>query len=86
MAGKQREGLDGGKSSVVWRLFQLLDLCRVPWVIVENVYFMLYLNKGRAIGAILQELEDREYRWAYRVVDSRSFGLAQRRRPCVHRG
>ena len=29
---------------------------------------------------LIEELESRGYRWAYRVVDSRSFGLPQRRR------
>jgi DNA (cytosine-5)-methyltransferase 1 len=40
---------------------------------------MLQLNGGMAIRAIVDEFERRGYRWAYRVVDSFSFGLPQRR-------
>ena len=79
MAGDKR-GLEGEKSSIIDSLFRLLDRDRVPWVVIENVYFMLYLKRGAAIASIIDELEARDYRWAYRVVDSRAFGLAQRRR------
>ena len=79
MAG-DKAGLDGPKSSVINHLFRLLRQRPVPWVLIENVYFMLHLSKGAAMGQILGSLEELGYRWAYRVVDSRSFGLPQRRR------
>lgn len=79
MAG-DKAGLDGAKSSVVDHLFRLLREDAVPWVVIENVYFMLHLAKGTAMERILSPLEELGYRWAYRVVDSRAFGLAQRRR------
>ena len=79
MAG-DKAGLDGVKSSVVGHLFRLLRQDPVPWVLIENVYFMLHLAKGAAMERILGALEDLGYRWAYRVVDSRAFGLPQRRR------
>ena len=60
--------------------FRLLRREPVPWVLIENVYFMLYLAKGAAMEGILGPLEELGYRWAYRVVDSRAFGLPQRRR------
>ena len=79
MAG-DKAGLDGVKSSVVDHLFRLLRQDPVPWVLIENVYFMLHLAKGAAMERILSPLERLGYRWAYRVVDSRAFGLPQRRR------
>lgn len=79
MAG-DKTGLDGAKSSVVDHLFRLLRQEPVPWVLIENVYFMLHLAKGAAMERILGPLEELGYRWAYRVVDSRAFGLPQRRR------
>jgi DNA (cytosine-5)-methyltransferase 1 len=51
----------------------------VPWVIVENVPFMLQLGGGGAMRAIIDEFERLKYKWAYRVIDSNGFGLAQRR-------
>lgn len=79
MAG-DKTGLDGAKSSVVDHLFRLLRQEPVPWVLIENVYFMLHLAKGAAMERILGPLENLGYRWAYRVIDSRAFGLPQRRR------
>jgi DNA (cytosine-5)-methyltransferase 1 len=49
-------------------------------VLLENVPFMLQLSKGRALEVIVSALEALGYRWAYRVVDTRAFGLPQRRR------
>ena len=79
MAG-DKAGLDGTKSSVVDHVFRLLRHDPVPWVLIENVYFMLHLAKGAAMERILGSLEELGYQWAYRVVDSRAFGLPQRRR------
>lgn len=72
-------GLDGARSGLIGEVFRLLSRRRIPTVVVENVPFMLQLNGGSAIRAIIDEFERRGYHWAYRVVDSYGFGLAQRR-------
>lgn len=72
-------GLDGDRSGLVAEVFRLLSRRRVPTVVIENVPFMLQLGGGRAMRAIIDEFERRRYRWAYRVVDTFSFGLPQRR-------
>lgn len=72
-------GLSGERSGLIGEVFRLLSRRRVATVVVENVPFMLQLNGGNAMRAIVDEFERRGYRWAYRVVDSWSFGLAQRR-------
>ncbi|MEB2353340.1 MAG: DNA cytosine methyltransferase, partial [Burkholderiaceae bacterium] len=72
-------GLDGERSGLIAEVFRLLSRRRVPTVVVENVPFMLQLNGGNAMRAIVDEFERRGYRWAYRVVDTFSFGLPQRR-------
>jgi DNA (cytosine-5)-methyltransferase 1 len=79
-AGRTR-GIEGANSSLVGELFRLVDgMRRKPeWILLENVPFMLRLGRGRAIGHILSALEDRGYRWAYRIIDTRAFGLPQRR-------
>src|SRR5262249_7234842 len=40
---------------------------------------MLFLDRGRALRQVLWRLERLGYHWAYRIVDSRAFGLPQRR-------
>ena len=77
-AGKTA-GIEGSKSGLVGEVFRLLRKKAVPWVLLENVPFMLQLSKGRALEVIVAALEDLGYRWAYRVIDSRAFGVPQRR-------
>ncbi len=72
-------GLDGERSGLIGEVFRLLRRRRIQTVVVENVPFMLQLNGGAAMRAIVDEFERLGYRWAYRVLDSWSFGLAQRR-------
>lgn len=72
-------GLAGDRSGLIGEVFRLLSRRRIPTVVLENVPFMLQLNGGTAMRAIVDEFERRGYRWAYRVVDSYGFGLAQRR-------
>lgn len=71
-------GIDGLRSGLVGEVFRLLDRSRVPWVVLENVSFMLHLDGGRAMERLVGALEERGYRWAYRVVNSLAF-LPQRR-------
>jgi DNA (cytosine-5)-methyltransferase 1 len=73
-------GIGGSHSGLVSSVFDLLRRFRVPLVLFENVPFMLRLAGGAAMEYLTSELEGLGYEWAYRVVDSRSFGLPQRRR------
>lgn len=78
-AGATR-GIAGARSGLVGEVFRLIEQNRTPWVLLENVPFMLQLARGEAMNVIAARLEALGYRWAYRVVDSRAFGLPQRRR------
>ena len=72
-------GIRGPKSGVVSNLVRLLRNNDVPHVLIENVPFMLHLHQGRAIEYLTKRLESLGYKWAYRVVDARAFGIPQRR-------
>jgi DNA (cytosine-5)-methyltransferase 1 len=78
-------GIGGQKSGVVGHVFRLLDAKRrAPrWLLLENVSFMLQLDRGRGMRYLVDELEARGYAWAYRVVDTMAFGLPQRRRRVI---
>lgn len=74
-------GIDGSKSGLIGHVFRLLRHARkVEWLLFENVPFMLRLGRGKALDVILSNLEQLGYRWAYRIVDTRAFGLPQRRK------
>lgn len=77
-AGSTR-GIKGSRSGLVGEVFRLLEGQRVPWVLLENVPFMLQLGRGAAMDFIVSRFEELGYRWAYRVLDTRAFGLPQRR-------
>lgn len=71
-------GIEGRRSGLVGHVFRLLDQKRVPVVLLENVSFMLQLDKGAAMDRLTKAFEERGYRWAYRTVNSLGF-LPQRR-------
>lgn len=73
-------GITGTKSSLVGRVFELLERRPVPWVMLENVPFLLDLDRGKALRLITSALEELGYAWAYRVLDAEAFGVPQRRR------
>jgi len=72
------QGIEGRKSSLVEHVFRLLDEKRAPFALLENVSFMLSLDRGRAMARLVSAFEERGYRWAYRVVNTLAF-LPQRR-------
>ena len=71
-------GIAGQKSGLVDHVFRLIDGGRPKWVLLENVSFMLRLDRGSAMDRVVSAFEERGYRWAYRVINSLSF-LPQRR-------
>jgi DNA (cytosine-5)-methyltransferase 1 len=74
-------GIGGSRSGLVDQVFRLLDTARNQprWLLLENVSFMLQLDRGQAMSWLTSMLDERDYTWAYRVVDTRAFGLPQRR-------
>jgi DNA (cytosine-5)-methyltransferase 1 len=81
-AGRMK-GITGEASGLVGEVFRLLRVRRVSWVLLENVRNMLVLDGGRAMDFLVEELESLGYRWAYRLVDSRFTGVAQRRQRVI---
>lgn len=79
-AGRTR-GIAGQQSGLVDYAFKLVRRRRggPRWLLLENVPFMLQLDRGRAMHHLTAALEEMGYAWAYRVVDARAFGLPQRR-------
>ena len=79
VAGK-RAGLAGERSGLWSEFSRIIGELSPPWVVIENVPWLLSSNDGRDMGDILWQLADLGYGWAYRVLDSQYFGVAQRRR------
>src|SRR3546814_8637691 len=75
-------GMGGGQSGLISHVFRLLDARRTKpnVVLLENVAFALSLKQGEAVTQVTNELAARGYRWAYRILNTREFGLPHRRR------
>jgi len=79
VAGR-RAGLVGERSGLFFEFMRVVAEVRPAWVLVENVPGLLSSGGGRDMGTVLGTLGDLGYWWAYRVLDARHFGVAQRRR------
>jgi DNA (cytosine-5)-methyltransferase 1 len=75
-------GIAGSQSGLVQEVFRILaNTARRPrFIVLENVAFSLHLHGGKAIEYVTKELQSLGYHWAYRILDTREFGLPQRRR------
>jgi len=92
----KRAGLAGKDSKLYWEFhrlvgehLRLVDETRPRWTVLENTDGLLSSNAGRDLAAVVLALENLGYGWAYRVVNSRDVGSAQRRKRIVivgHRG
>jgi DNA (cytosine-5)-methyltransferase 1 len=82
----RNKGLQGTRSGLYWEFHRLLDEhlrlvdeSRPRWTVLENVPDLLRTNDGRDLAAVVLGLEQLGYGWAFRVVDGRYVGGAQRR-------
>lgn len=74
-----REGLAGERSGL-WREFhRVLSELRPAWTVIGNVPGLRSSERGRDLAVVLGGLEELGYGWAYRTVDARYAGVAQRR-------
>lgn len=75
----ERLGLNGPRSGLFYRFAELLEQRRPKVVIIENVGGLFNSNGGRDFGVILQKLQSIGYAVAWRLLNSRYFGVPQSR-------
>ncbi len=78
IAGR-RAGLRGARSGLFFELTRILKFLRPTWIVIENVDGFLSSHDGADFSVALRELEDVGYVGCWRVLDSRWFGVPQRR-------
>jgi len=74
-----RSGLRGKQSGLFYEFARLLGEARPPVVVIENVAGLLHSQEGRDFGVVVRTLADLGYGVAWRVLDSRYFGVPQSR-------
>jgi DNA (cytosine-5)-methyltransferase 1 len=79
----QAAGIEGKKGVLWWSIYDLLDLKRPPFVLLENVDRLLKSpasQRGRDFAIILSCLAQLGYCAEWRVVNAADYGFPQRRR------
>lgn len=79
LAGK-RKGFDGERSVLAFSFLNLVERRRPRWLVLENVLGLFSSSGGRDFGRLLSEMDELGYAVAWRTLDARYFGVAQRRR------
>lgn len=76
---KGREGLKGSNSGLFYPFFDLIKANKPEVVLIENVVGLLSSHNGQDFRIILEKLTSIDYAVAWRVVNSRFFGVPQSR-------
>ena len=79
VAGK-RAGLRGSRSGLFFEFMRVASDLRPHWLLIENVPGWFSSHQGRDFAAALVELDERGYDPLWVTLDSRHFGVPQRRR------
>ncbi len=79
IAGR-RGGIHAERSGLFFEFARLAGELRPDWLLIENVPGLLSSNKGEDFETVLQTLSELGYVVAWRILDSRYFGVPQRRR------
>lgn len=78
-ANSRGAGLAGARSGLFFEFARLAGELLPPWVLVENVDNLLSKHSGEDFAVVLRTLGALGYFLEWRVLDSRYFGVPQRR-------
>lgn len=76
IASKSKDGIYGKRSGLWKQFFRAIHEAQPQYVLIENVFALL----GRGLNTILQDLATCGYDATYTMLDSKYFGVPQRRR------
>ena len=79
-ANPKGKGIAGERSGIFFECMRIVRLFAPTWILIENVPRLLSINGGRDMGIVLQTISESGYGYAWRILDSQYFGLAQRRK------
>jgi DNA (cytosine-5)-methyltransferase 1 len=75
-----RHGLDDECGDLALQFIRLVSVCQPDYFIWENVPGVLSTDSGDAFQQFTNKIRECGYGFAYRVLDSHFFGVAQKRR------
>lgn len=79
IAGKKQGFYDKNKGNLFFSVLAIIDKKNPNIVFLENVKNLLTIEGGKVINKIVELLEERKYKVAYKVLDSKNFSSPQSR-------
>ena len=79
VAGKRR-GLQDERTALFWEIIRIQKIVQAPWGLFENVPGLLSSGQRADFLTVLEALREGWPVVGYRILDSRYFGVPQRRR------
>lgn len=79
IAGKKEGFGDQVKGNLFYKILDIIDAKQPQKVILENVKNLHTIHNGETFKVIVESLEDRGYKVAYKVLDSKYYGSPQSR-------
>lgn len=76
----KRSGLRGPQSGLFHEFIRLVRRGMPKTIVLENVHGLLTSHRGRDFAVVLKELDELGYGVAWRVLNSKDFGVPQQRR------
>lgn len=76
----RRDGLAGARSGLFFEFARIAGELKPQWILLENVPGLLSSKKGKDFDVVIGTLCELGYGVQWRVLDSRGFGVPQRRR------
>lgn len=78
IAGKRR-GFNDSRGNLFFEIARIVKHSKPKFLLLENVKGLLNHDKGKTFATIISTLDDMGYDVQWQVLDSKDFGLAQKR-------
>lgn len=78
ISGKMK-GFEDTRGTLIYNVFQIIDLRRPKVVLLENVKHLMHHDKGRTLNTILKHLHELGYKTSWKLLNASDFGVPQNR-------
>lgn len=75
----QKLGFDDERGGIIFRIIDICNKYKPKYILLENVYNLLILNKGEVINKIIDLFQNIGYFVTYKKLNSKNFGVPQSR-------
>lgn len=82
ISGKMK-GFEDTRGTLIYSVFQIIDMRRPKVVFLENVKHLVHHDKGNTLKTIIKDLELLGYKVSWKVLNASDFGVAQNRERIV---